>query len=260
MHTKPEELEELLRSVSPAETLRRERSQLWIILLLVLILLAALVIMASGVLRLPRAVPSVAIPRQPTPELLVAGAADGKALLLVGEGSTYRQVKMATVSTDTVKVEDLSRGRAQVLAAALSLKGGLVACIREENGHRLAVTLDIATGRESALPADKLANPVGGPPLEPCSWSPVVWSPDGSRFSCFACDAARSFLVIVNARGELSPIVLQKTQSGQEHVRQVQWLDDQALLYTQLDAQTRQVSAWWVRPEADFEPVLVYGR
>ena len=173
-------------------------------------------------------------------DLIIAGTVEEKALLLIDTTGSSSQIKVATTTTNTVIVQDLTRGRFRAIAAALAPQEDRLAYLREEEGHRSAIVAYLGSGSVTYLEQDKLWTAAEGAKVEPCSWSPVVWSPDGTRFCFFGCDKTRSVLIVVEAETELTPIVVKNTEAIQSSPRQVYWLDDQSLLYTELDATTGQ--------------------
>lgn len=199
-----------------------------------------------------------AAPSELKADATIAGAIDEVALLLVDTDATTSQIKIAKTTTDTVVVQDVTREKVRALAAALSPHKDQVVYLDEEDGNRAAAVIDIDTGLSRTLSRDKLAWAAQGNRVEPCSWSPVAWSPNGEHFAFFGCSSTASILVVVAAGTELTPVVLKNTEAGQEPSRQVFWLDDEHLIYTHLDTATKQMRISRTGIQAKAVPVSIY--
>jgi hypothetical protein len=256
--TDEEELQRRAAQYNPE--LERRTGRGWALGLLLVIVIVATVAATLGVVRW-RSVQSAAlpVPRLAAADVSVAHTVGESALLLVGAGGAYNQIKLASTTTDAVMVQDLTRGRSQVFSAALAPQKDRLAYVREEGGHTTAGVIELATGNSIALEAQKLSAAAEGATLLPCSEGPVSWSPNSKRFCFLACDRNTSVLVVVEAEAELTPIVIKATRSPQEPLRQVFWLNDESLLYTHADAATKHTLVSRVDACSDCAPLSVYG-
>lgn len=224
----------------------------------VLSLLAALVLVAltAGITRAivtqNQRLPKVGI-KASEPDLLISSFSGDHFVLLVGEEGVFNQIKLTTATTNTVNVRDLAQGTFSPKSAALDAQRTRVAYIGENNGHRYAVVVDLSTGASNILDNDKLKGGPLGKAVEPCTWSPISWSPIGDSFAFFGCDRSESYLIVVRASTQLSPFVIRDTASKQPIGRQVFWIDEQNLIFSSVDPSTNR--GWIGRVEAKIDAV-----
>ena len=254
-----DELDAYSFNYDPDKVLQPQRKWGWI-LACALLLVALSVAATLGVTRLVHAPSSPAIEPTVSADVVIAGTIDEMALLLIATNGSSSEIKVASTTANTVIVQDLTRGRFRALAAALSPQKDRVVYLQEEEGHRAAIVIDLDSGSVTVVEKDKLRDAAGGANLEPCSWSPVVWSPNGTRFCFFGCDRTTSVLVVVEAETELTPVVIKKTESAQKPPRQVFWLDNDSLLYTHFDVSTKQTWVRRIEARSASDPLSVYGR
>ena len=257
--TGDDELDAYSFNYDPDKVLQPQRKWGWI-LACALLLIALSVAATLGITRLIRAPSSPAIEPTIKADVVIAGTVDETALLLIATDGSSSEIKFASTTTNTVIVQDLTRGRFRALAAGLSPEKDRVVYLHEEEGHRAAIIVDLNSGSITAVENDKLWTAAGGTKLEPCSWSPVSWSPDGARFCFFGCDRTTSVLVVVEAETELTPAVIKNTESTQKPPRQVFWLDNDSLLYTHFDPSTKQTWVRRIEARSASDPLPVYGR
>jgi hypothetical protein len=257
--SRDDELERFSFKYDPEQVLQPKRSWHWI-LLGGLFFVALGVAATLGVMHLVSG-PSTSV-LEPTvrADLRIAGTVDEKALLLIDIGGPSSQIKVATTTTNTVVIQDLTRGRFRAITAALAPQKDRLAYLREEEGHRSAIVIDLDSGSDTKVGEDKLWAAADGATIEPCSWSPIVWSPDSTRFCFFGCDKTRSVLVIVEAETELTPVVVKNTETAQNPPRQVFWLDNQNILYTEFDFTTEQPKVSRIGACSHCAPLSVYER
>lgn len=180
-------------------------------------------------------------------------------LLLVGSEGDYTEIKVATTTTHTVQIQDLTRGKFRVLSAALSPTGGYVAYIREETDRRMVEIIDRSLGRGERVKAVNFWAAAQGQTVEPCFWSPIAWSPDGEHFAFFGCNSTISMLVVVTADGE--PLVVdESTHNSHPGPRQLAWLDERSLIHTQYHPDTDTTTAHRLFLNAETAPLLIYER
>ncbi|MBE7553149.1 MAG: hypothetical protein HS126_18915 [Anaerolineales bacterium] len=255
-----EELNKYAFQYDPQQVLRPKRQTGWIIIGVLLCILLG-VAGTLGVIRWLNLPVSNALPEStPVADLIIAGAVNETALVIIDTHNESSQLKIANTTTNTVVIQDLTRGKLKALAASLSVQKDRVAFIKEEDGHRDVIVINTGTGLTTPLERAKLIVPTLGTQIEPCSWSPIAWSPDGARFSFFGCDKTTSMLIVVEAQTELTPVVLTNTQATQTPNRQAVWLNNENLLYTHLDPTTEQTWISRIGILTDSVPFPVYGR
>jgi len=192
--------------------------------------------------------------------LLVETVGD-TALLVVGDGSAFREIKVATTTTDTCVIQDVTRGRSMILSGSLSPTRDRVALVREDEGQRVVVLVDLATGSRESVRSEGLRDQSGRQTVtEPCSWSPIAWVPSGERFGFFGCDRDTSVILVVELGTEVSPFRLKKTEAPAERTRQLSWLDEVSLMYTSSCPETGESEVNRITACPDCVPFLVYKR
>jgi hypothetical protein len=255
-----DEIEESAFKYDPERVLQPKWKWVWALVAACLLVMIVSIAGTLGVTRWLHATPAAEIEPLAKLNVLIAGTVDETALLLVDMHGASSQIKVASTTTDTLVVRDFTRGRFQASSAALSPVKDRLAYIREEDGHRTAVMVDLSNSNSAVVKEDDLRVSGAGTRIEPCSWSPVAWSPDGESFSFFGCGRTTSVLVVVQAETELTPVIIQKTETAQASPRQVFWLNDDSLLYTQFDPSTEETWVSRVSAKADAVPLSVYGK
>ena len=188
----------------------------------------------------------------------ISESVDEMALLLISTSESSSEIKVTNFATNSNWVKTMAQGNFRSLAAALSPHKDRLVYIREEEGHRNAIVIDLASSNSVSVDKDRLRIAASGASIEPCSWSSVAWSPNGKRFCFFGCGKDASVLVVVEAETELSPIVIKNTRSGQSTARQVSWINSDNLLYTYTDASTQQSQISRTEVGSDRVPISVY--
>lgn len=183
---------------------------------------------------------------------------DETALLLLKPDGTSTQLRLTKNITGTATTQNIIRARGEILAAALSPEKDRVAYLVEADGYRSMTVMEIDALLSLTLERNRLKHPITGGQLEPCSWSPLAWAPDGNRFALFGCSMATSILVLVTAETELTPVILINTEAAQKPPRQLFWLDNSNLVYTHLDAATSRLWTNRIGDQADAIPSPVY--
>lgn len=191
--------------------------------------------------------------------LYLADTVTDTALLLVGSEGAYIEIKIADVTTDTVRIQDLTRGKFQASAAALSPSGNQVAYIREEANKRTVEVID-RSGQSQTVKEVNYWVATRGKTAEPCFWSPIAWSPDGQHIAFFACNNTLSMLIVVEVAANNPLPVNKTTHSAYPGPRQLIWFDDDSLIHTQYNPDTDTTTAYRLFLDAKIDPVLVYER
>jgi hypothetical protein len=191
-------------------------------------------------------------------EVFIAGTVGETALLLSGDTGAFSEIEVLSTTTDTFAVRDLTYGKFRALAAALAPQQDRLVYVREEDGSRAVIVVNLDSGSSTVVGTGDPQSGTVGAKTEPCSWSPVTWSPDGSRFCFFGCDKTGSVLMVVEAETELTPFSIKNTKAAQTPPRQVFWLNNENLLYTQFSASTGETQVNRISANAGALPLLVY--
>ncbi len=229
------------------------------------------VLITLGVLRMPLAgIPRIA-PTSPATagvndsesqsgDILVADIQGQRILLLFGTDDAYTEIKVATTTTNTRNIQELTRGKFEVLSAALSPSGDQVAYIREEGGKRTVEIIDRGVGQGKSIDPVNYWAATYGQTVAPCFWSPIVWSPDSAHFAFFGCTNTLSMLIVVEAAAGQPLPVNEITQSSYPGPRQLSWFDEASLIHTRYnpDSDTTTAYRFFLDPEVD--SLIIYER
>lgn len=172
-----------------------------------------------------------------------------------------REIKL--LDTQSLIVQDITRGQPTALTAALSPDGKRLAFMSDSPDGATVSVVEVEGGKPLSLAALTVltaGKAVNFDHFAVCNWTNISWSTDNARFLVFGCDKDESAVIIVDADQPLDLMVLANTRATQEGPREAIWLNDHEILFSQRNDSTGQTSLKKISADTQSHPVLIYGK